>query len=92
MGAMVAPPMIGLGRSETHFYLATAIASLRQKRLAAAIAVVSLILFFAIVPFVRVHLPKAPGFIPSYEAALFLIDLISAVLLFDQFARLRKSK
>jgi len=86
---MVAPPMIGLGRSETHFYLATAVATRRQKRLALVIAAVSLVLFFAIVPFVRVHLPKAPGFIPSYEAALFLIDLITAVLLFDQFARLR---
>jgi hypothetical protein len=29
-----------------------------------------------------------PAFIPSYEAALFFIDLVTAILLFDQFARL----
>lgn len=30
-----------------------------------------------------------PAFIPSYEAALLFIDLITAILLLDQFARLR---
>jgi hypothetical protein len=30
-----------------------------------------------------------PAFIPAYEAALLLIDLITAVLLYDQSVRLR---
>src|SRR5579862_2797588 len=82
--------MIGIGvRDQTHFFLATAIATSRQKRLALAIAVASLLLFLAFVPFARVHLLKLPTFIPTYEAALFFIDLITAVLLFEQFARLR---
>jgi hypothetical protein len=47
------------------------------------------LVFIAIVPFGRVPLAKMPAFIPSYEAALLFLDLITAVLLFDQFVRLR---
>jgi hypothetical protein len=54
-----------------------------------AIAVLALLLAIAIVPFVRVPMPKAPAFVPAYEAALFFIDWTTAVLLFDQFARQR---
>jgi hypothetical protein len=43
------------------------------------------------VPFVRAPLPKLPAFIPAYQAALFFIDLITAVLLIDQFLRLRST-
>jgi hypothetical protein len=34
--------------------------------------------------------PKFRAFIPSYEAALFFIDIVTAILLFDQAMRLRK--
>jgi signal transduction histidine kinase len=50
---------------------------------------VSLLAFLAGLPFVRVPLPQVPAFIPSYEAALWLNDTITAVLLFSQFTRLR---
>ena len=69
--------------------LATARASGRQQRFAIAICVVSLLLFFAAVPFVREPLPSAPAFIPVYQTALFFIDLITAVMLLGQFYRLR---
>ncbi|MCX7364695.1 MAG: MASE4 domain-containing protein [Alphaproteobacteria bacterium] len=72
-----------------HAALAMAPASGRQQRLAIAICVVSLVLFFAAVPFVREPLPRAPAFIPVYQSALFLIDLITAALLLGQFLRLR---
>ena len=72
-----------------HTFLATALASQREKRLAAAIAGVVLAAFLALLPFVRVPLTPWPAFIPAYEAALFLMDLITAVLLFDQFFYLR---
>lgn len=45
----------------------------------------------AAVPFVRVPLTKLPAFIPSYEAALFLIDLVTAALLYEQYVRLRST-
>ncbi len=69
--------------------LASAPASVRERKTAIAIAAGALLVFAALLPFVRVPLARLPAFIPSYEAALFFIDLITAVLLFDQFARLR---
>ncbi len=71
--------------------LATAPASDGERRAAVAIAAASLLVFLAFLPFVRVPLARLPAFIPSYEAALFFIDLITAILLFDQFARLRST-
>ncbi|HEY6024891.1 MAG TPA: MASE4 domain-containing protein [Pseudolabrys sp.] len=70
-------------------FLATAIATRAEQRIALAIAVAALLAFVAAVPFVRVPLAKMPAFIPSYEAALFLIDLVTAALLYEQFVRLR---
>src|SRR5262249_60803224 len=40
-------------------------------------------------PFVRDPGPAVPGFIPAYEAALVLNDVITAILLFTQFRQLR---
>jgi hypothetical protein len=74
---------------ERRLFLATALASGGQKRAALIIAAVAAIGFVVAVPFARVPLIKLPAFIPSYEAALFFIDLITALLLFEQFVRLR---
>jgi two-component system, sensor histidine kinase and response regulator len=76
-------------RDQRYIFLATALATRRDKRIALLIAAAAFILFAAFVPFVRVPLPQSPAFIPSYEAALIFIDLTTAVLLFDQSARLR---
>ena len=64
-------------------------ASSRQQRFAIAIGLGSLLLFCGVVPFVREPLPRAPAFIPVYQVALCLIDLITAALLLGQFARQR---
>jgi membrane-associated sensor protein len=69
--------------------LATAIATKAEQRIALVIAGAAFLAFAAAVPFVRVPLARMPAFIPSYEAALFLIDLVTAVLLYEQFVRLR---
>ncbi len=69
--------------------LSTALATSREKRIALLIAIAALVAFLIAVPFARVPLARMPAFIPSYEAALFFIDLITAVLLFDQFIRVR---
>jgi two-component system, sensor histidine kinase and response regulator len=74
---------------QSRIFLGTAIATRREKRLALAIASASFLLFIILVPFVRVPLAKLPAFIPSYEAALVFIDLVTAALLLDQCIRLR---
>jgi membrane-associated sensor protein len=70
-------------------FLVTALATRPQMRLAAAIAAVALLAFAAAVPFARLPLARMPAFIPAYEAALFFIDLMTALLLFEQFLQLR---
>jgi len=69
--------------------LSTALATARQKRTALALAIASLLAFLAIAPFARIPLIELPGFIPAYEAVLFFVDLVTALLLFDQFARVQ---
>jgi len=78
------------GRSARELaYLSRAPATAAQKRLAWAIVLISVAAFIPAVPYARVPLAQVPAFIPSYEAALAIIDLITATLLFGQFARLR---
>ena len=61
----------------------------RERRVAQAVVIVLALAFVAAVPFVRVPLAKLPAFIPSYESALAINDLITSVLLFGAFATLR---
>jgi signal transduction histidine kinase/CheY-like chemotaxis protein len=70
-------------------FLSTLPAQQAERRLAIAVVLVSLVSFVVAIPLVRVRLPAIPAFIPSYEAALFITDLITAVLLLGQFTRLR---
>ena len=71
--------------------LATSIPSPRERRFALGTVLVSLVLFAAIAPFAKQPLPKVWAFIPTYEAALILNDLITALLLVGQF-RIERSK
>ncbi|MBV8652622.1 MAG: MASE4 domain-containing protein [Alphaproteobacteria bacterium] len=64
-------------------------ASLLEKRLALVLALISFIAFLAVLPFATVKLPPIAAFIPSYEAALAINELITATLLLSQQARLR---
>lgn len=52
---------------------------------ALAAAVVSLAVLALLVPFARVPLPRLDAFIPCYESALLVSDLITATLLIGQF-------
>jgi len=70
-------------------FLSTEPARPGEKRLAWIVVVLSLLLFLGGLPFVRTPLPHIPAFIPSYDAALWIIDTIIAWLLFSQFMRLR---
>jgi hypothetical protein len=45
--------------------------------------------FIVTVPFVRVPISRIPPFSPGYEAAIWIADTLTAVLLFSQYTRLR---
>jgi polar amino acid transport system substrate-binding protein len=77
------------GAGAPHVFVSTVTAQRGERRLALAIVLISLAGFAAAVPYVRVPLARLPAFIPGYEAALEVNDVITAVLLFGQFARLR---
>ncbi len=72
-----------------HGFLSTAPVRPADRRLAFAIIGVSALIFVCAAPFAGMPLPKVRAFIPSYESALAINDLITAVLLFGQFAKLR---
>jgi len=65
--------------------LSTLAASRLQRRLALGVVVVSVASFLALLPFARVPLAQVWGFIPAYQSALIVNDLITAALLFGQF-------
>lgn len=74
---------------EDQVFLSTMPAGPAQRRHALVVVVVSIVVFLAAAPFVRVQLPPSPAFISIQESALLVISLITAVLLFGQFAILR---
>src|SRR5262245_35020714 len=70
-------------------FLSTMPAGRSQRRLALAVVLVAIILFAASAPFAKVQLQRVDAFIPTYETAVVIFDLMTAVLLFGQFAWLR---
>ena len=60
-----------------------------DRRSALIVVAVSIALFAAVAPFARVQLAPVWAFIPAYQSALVVNDVITAVLLFGQFALLR---
>jgi PAS domain S-box-containing protein len=72
-------------------FLSTADAKRSQIRLALVVIALSAAIFAAAAPFARVPLTPVPAFIPAYESVLIISDLITALLLFGQFAQLRST-
>ena len=70
-------------------FLSTELVDRRDVGFALAAVMVSGVIFLAAVPFAKTPLPPMPAFIPIYESALVICDLITAVLLFGQFNFLR---
>ena len=64
-------------------------ATRRETQLAWAVLGASALVFLACIPFAKVQLGQVWAFIPIYESALIVNDLITAVLLFGQFSYLR---
>jgi signal transduction histidine kinase len=69
--------------------LVTVPASAADRRLALAVVLLSGALFAVAAPFARLPLSPIPAFLPIYQSALVVCDLITATLLFGQFAFLR---
>ena len=76
---------------EQHFILSTLAPSPAQKRLALAIVLGVLAVYLVIVagPLRGVHPGRLDAFIPAYVSAMFVNDLITAILLYAQFSILR---
>lgn len=74
---------------ESPFFLSTLPAGCHDRRVAIAAVAASTAVFAVAVPFARVQLPPVGAFIPIYESALVVNDLITAVLLFGQFSILK---
>lgn len=70
-------------------FLSTGMADFRVIRRAWLVAAVSLAVFLGTVPFAATPVGAFPSFVPIYVSTLVLCDLITAVLLFSQFAVLR---
>jgi signal transduction histidine kinase/ActR/RegA family two-component response regulator len=68
-----------------HAFLSTVIAERRDRRIALIVLVISVVGFAAAIPFAKLPLIQVNAFIPAYEAALLLIDAITALMLFGQF-------
>lgn len=70
-------------------FLSTLPAGHHERRIALAVVAVSAAIFAAVAPFAKVQLAPVWAFIPAYESALAVNDLITAVLLLGQFGFLR---
>jgi PAS domain S-box-containing protein len=75
--------------SDQSVFLSTLPATSRDRKAAIAVVGVSSILFACAAPFARVPLVPVPAFVASYQSALAVIDLLTAILLFSQFGLLR---
>ncbi|MCK1641031.1 PAS domain S-box protein [Bradyrhizobium sp. 157] len=71
---------------ERNIFLSTMKATRGDRMAALAVVGVSAVLFACAVPFAGVPLAPVPAFVASYQSALAINDLITAVLLFSQFA------
>ena len=75
--------------SARQIFLSTLTAGRKDRRQALAVVLLSLLFFVALAPFAAVKLPAIWGFIPIYESALAINDLITAILLLGQANLLR---
>ena len=76
--------------SQQQPFLATAAPEADDRRRSLFAIGASLASLALIAPLASVEMPRLSAFIPSYEAALFIIELLTAVVLLSQFAILRR--
>src|SRR5258708_2583437 len=81
---------VSLPRLARQDFVSTRPATERDRRLALAAVALSALVFLGAIPFAKQPLAQIWAFIPSYQAALVVCDLVTAVLLFGQ-ARFSRS-
>lgn len=72
--------------SDLPLFLSAITPERRDRWLALGAIIVSIAIFGTLVPFARLPLPRVEGFIPAYESALIISDLITATFLFAQLS------
>jgi PAS domain S-box-containing protein len=72
-------------------FLSTAPAGPGDRRLAIAVIFISLLIFLSLAPFAQVPLPRVFGFVPMYESAIVISDLVTVAILFIQYNILRSN-
>lgn len=75
--------------ADSNLSLSTVLADRRGDRFPLAVITASTLIFCLAVPFARVPLTQMWAFMPIYQSALIINDLITAILLFTQFATYR---
>src|SRR5262245_45122959 len=71
--------------SDRRAFLATLPADQHDRRLALGVVLISAAVFVSVAPFVKVPVGEIGAFIPLYQSALVIKDVITAVLLFGQY-------
>src|SRR6202012_1269610 len=74
---------------DRNIFLSTLPASKTDRRLALTVVGISVVLFLLAVPYAGMPLAPVPAFVASYQSALAVNDIITAVLLYSQFGVLR---
>ena len=82
-------PTLREDEDPARLFLSTLPSTRADRRIAFAFVATSLAIFLALAPFATVQLPAVPAFIPIYQSALVACDLLTALLLFNQFRILR---
>jgi PAS domain S-box-containing protein len=75
--------------SDRNIFLSTLPAGPADRSAAWVVVGISFVLFVVAVPFAGMPLTPVPAFVASYQSALAINDVITAVLLFSQFAILK---
>ena len=75
--------------SDRSIFLSTLPASNGDRAAALTVVAISAVLFGCVAPFSTMLLTPVPAFVASYQSALAINDLITAILLFSQFSLLR---
>ena len=78
-----------LAPSDRNIFLSTLPAGKSDRTLALTVVGISVVLFVLAVPYAGVPLAPVPAFVASYQSALAVNDIITAILLYSQFGVLR---
>lgn len=70
-------------------FLSTYAPERSDRRIALIVFMASVAVFLCAAPFAKLPLPQIPAFLPIYQSALVIIEVITAGLLFGQFGILR---